>query len=300
MHVAITGATGLIGSALSTRLRSAGHRVTAISRSAGGADTITWDPAVGRLDPSGLADVDAVVHLAGKPVASGRWTPSVKRRIRASRTLGTDLIARTIAEMDPGPRVLVSSSGVNYYGDRGEEVLTEDSSPGSGFLAEVCKHWEAATAPASAAGARVVQVRTGVVQSPRGGALKVQLPLYRLGLGGRLGSGGQFVSWISIEDMVGIMQHALETDALEGPVNATAPHPVTQGVYAKTLAEVLGRRTFVPVPAFGPRLLLGEMADEMLFISQRVLPEKVTASGYTFRHPTIDEALRALLGRGAS
>ena len=297
MHVAITGATGLIGSALSTRLRSVGHQVTAISRSAG-PDTIVWDPLTGRLDAADLAGVDAVVHLAGEPIGLGRWTEKVKRRIRASRTLGTDLVARTIAGMDDPPRVLVSSSGTNYYGDGGDRTLTEDSPPGSGFLADVCKDWEGATDPAAAVGIRVVNVRTGPVQSPDGGALEVQLPIFRLGLGGKLGSGKQFMSWISLDDIVGILHYALETDTLKGPVNATAPHPVTQAEHAQTLADVLGRPAFLPVPAFGPKLLFGDMAEEMILLSQRVLPERVMAAGYTFRHPTLVEALRAVLGRG--
>lgn len=302
MRVAITGGTGFIGTALRARLRSTGHEPTIVSRSDRGPGSIRWDPTAGRLDPEALADHDAVVHLAGESILGLRWTEEKKRRIRDSRTLGTDLVARTMAELagnGRGPGVLVSVSGINYYGDRGEEVLTEDSASGEGFLAQVCRDWEAATRPAADAGVRVAIVRVGIVQSREGGALRAQLPLFQLGLGGRIGSGEQYTSWISLEDLVGVLVHALETSEVSGPLNATGPEPVPQEEYAATLGRVLGRPTVVPVPAFAPRLALGQMADELLLASLRVVPERTVASGYTFRHPTLETALRSVLHRNA-
>lgn len=303
MRVAITGGTGFIGTALRTRLRSAGHESTIISRSNRGPGTIRWDPTAGTLDADALAAHDAVVHLAGESIVGVRWTEEKKRRIRDSRTLGTDLIARTLAELagrGGGPRTLVSVSGINYYGDRGDEVLTEESSSGEGFLASVCRDWEAATRPAADAGVRVVIVRIGIVQSAEGGALWAQLPLYRLGLGGPLGSGHQYTSWISLEDVVGVLLHGLETEAVSGPLNATGPNPVTQAEYAATLGRVLHRPAKLPVPAFAPTLLLGQMAQELLLASMRVVPAHTTDSGYTFRHPTLETALRDVLHRNAA
>lgn len=307
MRVAITGATGFIGSALSQRLRALGHQTTAISRTRRGPGSIIWDPREGRLDPSALAGHDAVVHLAGEPIAPRPWTASRRKRIHDSRTLGTDLVARTMAATVAGentgdarrmaPRTLVSASGIHYYGDGGDRVLTEESPAGEGFLAGVCRDWEAATAPAREAGIRVVRLRVGIPQSPKGDFLKFQLPLYKAGLGGRLGSGGQWVSWIGMEDLLGIVLHSLENNDLEGPVNATGPNPVTQAEYATTLAHVLRRPTLLPVPRFAPRLVLGQLAEELLFISLRVAPERAMASGYTFRQPGLEEALRAVLGR---
>lgn len=297
MHIAITGATGLIGTALSARLRSAGHTVTAISRSRG-PDTVTWDPATGELDGSQLEGIDGAVHLAGAPIAT-LWTSGAKRRIRTSRTLSADLLARTLASLDTPPRVLVSASGINYYGDRGDEVLTEESPPGEGFLTDVVTAWEAATGPAEAAGVRVVHARTGILQSVDGGALRLQLPLFRLGLGGWIGSGDQWTSWVTMDDEVGLLQFALEHDTLSGPVNCTAPNPVTAKEYARCVGKVLRRPVALGVPALGPRLVGGAAVDELLLASMRVLPQKATAAGYTFRHPTLEEGLRALLGRGA-
>lgn len=303
MRVAITGGTGFIGTALRKRLRSVGHEPTIISRSDRGADAIRWDPTAGRLDPDALADHDAVVHLAGESILGVRWTEEKKRRIHTSRTLGTDLVARTLAELagrGDGPRTLVSVSGINYYGDRGDEVLTEDASSGEGFLAQVCRDWEAATQPAAEAGVRVVIVRVGIVQSREGGALRAQLPLFRLGLGGPVGPGTQYTSWISLEDLVGILVHGLETPDVSGPLNGTGPEPVPQAEYAATLGRVLGRPAVLPVPAFAPKLALGQMADELLLASLRVVPERTTASGYTFRHPTLETALRGVLDRNAA
>jgi len=307
--VAVTGSTGLIGSGLVRCLAADGHTVTRLTRSSGrGPGEARWDPAAGTVDAGALAAADAVVHLAGRPIASGRWTDRARREIRDSRVQGTRLLAETMARLGGGgsagrprgPRVLVVSSAIGYYGDRGDEVLTEASPPGDGFLAGVCKAWEAAADPARAAGLRVVHVRTGLVLTPEGGSLPKLLPLFKLGLGGRFGSGRQWWSWVALDDVLGIYRHALVTDGLHGPVNATAPGPVTNAELAATLARVLGRPALVPVPRFGPRLVLGEMADELLFSSARVQPEAALASGYAFRRPQLEPALRALLHRPAA
>jgi uncharacterized protein (TIGR01777 family) len=295
MHVAITGARGLIGAALSGALRDQGHRVTGITRSHPRAGELQWSPSERRIDAGGLRGVDAVVHLAGEPIAAGRWTPAVKRRITESRVDGTTLIAQTLADLDDGPRTLVSVSGIDYYGDRGDELLTEASPPGDTFLANVCKLWEASAEPARQAGIRVVHPRLGLTLTRRAGALPRLLVLFRLGLGGRFGSGRQFWSWITLEDAVGIIVHALTSDTVAGPLNATAPEPVTNATFTKVLSGVLRRPALLPVPRFGPRLVYGEMADTLLFHSHRVLPEATLASGYAFRHPQLAAGLRSAL-----
>lgn len=299
MRVAVTGASGLIGSALVALLRSGGHSVTRlVRREPSGSDEIFWDPSAGRIDAEALRGIDAVIHLAGAPLF-GRWTRSRKRRIRESRVQGTRALAATLADMEDGPRVLVCASGVNVYGyDRGDERLTEQSEPGGGFLADVVSDWEAAADPAREAGLRVVHVRTGLVLSPRGGLLQLQLPLFALGAGGRLGPGTQWMSWIGIDDIVGLYHHALTTPSLHGAVNATAPHPVTNVEFTRVLGRVLRRPTPLPVPKFGPSLLLGEEgAAETAFASQRVLPARVEESGYVFRQRGLEDALRHVLGR---
>jgi uncharacterized protein (TIGR01777 family) len=254
-----------------------------------------WDPAGGTIDSEALVKADAVVHLAGRSIAALRWTPKVKREILDSRSRGTRLLATTMADLPDGPRVLVTASGVNFYGDRGDEVLTETSPSGEGFLAEVCRQWEGAADPARAAGIRTVHVRTGFVQTPRGGVLPRLLPLFRAGLGGRFGSGRQWWSWVTFDDVIGIYRHALATNAASGPLNATAPNPVTNVEFTATLAKVLRRPTLLPVPSFAPKLLLGQMADELLFASARVHPAATESSGYSFQHATLESALRHLL-----
>ena len=304
MLVAVTGASGLIGSALTRRLRAEGHQVLRLTRSRPSApDQVQWDPTAGRLDADALAKVDAVVHLAAKNLGERlRWNARVKRELLESRVEGTALVARTMADLagrSGGPRVLVCASGVGYYGDRGDEVLTESSSPGSGFLAEVCKQWEAAADPAREAGLRVVHLRTGPVQDMAGGGLPKQALLFRLGLGGRLGSGRQWLSWTALGDIVGAYLHALTHDELDGPVNNAAPNPVTNAEFTATLARVLGRPAMLPVPAFAPRLVLGEAADEFLFVSQRALPVRLRETGYRFQFPELEQALRHTLKRPA-
>jgi uncharacterized protein len=296
MRVAITGSSGLIGTALRKSLEDDGHEVVRVVRSGGGAaGTIRWDPTSGEIDVAGLDGVEGVVHLAGAGIADKRWTEERKREILYSRTTGTDLLARTVASLDPKPRVLVSASGVNAYGDRGDEVLTEASGQGEGFLADVVVAWEAAAAPAENAGVHVPRIRSGLVLDRSGGALAKMLPLFRFGLGGRLGSGEQWWPWITLADEVRAIRFLLEAD-ISGPVNLAAPNPVTNAGFTKALGAVMSRPTVLPVPSFGPKLLLGgELAEELLFTSMRVVPEVLTNAGFVFQHPDLDGALRAVL-----
>jgi uncharacterized protein (TIGR01777 family) len=298
MNILVTGSSGLIGSALLPFLTTGGHQVTRLVRSQprAGEMAVRWDPDAGALDPKSLEGVDAVVHLAGENIAA-RWTAAKKRQIRDSRVKGTRLLSDTLARLETPPKVLVCASAIGYYGDRGEEVLTEESAAGSGFLAEVCRAWEGAAEPARQKGIRVVHLRFGVVLSPAGGALAKMLPPFRLGLGGPLGHGRQYMSWIAIDDAVGAIQHALNVAALQGPTNAVAPSPVTNQQFTKTLGKVLGRPTLFPMPAFAARLMFGEMADELLLASARVQPTKLLSTGYAFRYPDLEAALRHLLGK---
>ena len=297
MRVAVTGSTGLIGSALTPHLESLGHEVLRVVRGNPTGSDIVWSPAECRIDTHALDGVDAVVHLAGAGIGDKRWTDDYKRELLESRTKGTTLISEAIAAADDGPKVFLSGSAIGIYGARGDEELDETSTPGDGFLADVCVQWEQSTALAAAAGVRVVHLRTGIVLSAKGGALKKQLPLFKFGLGGKMGSGDQWQSWISIDDEVAAIAHLLTTDT-SGPVNLTAPNPVTNLEFTKTLGEVLHRPTFAPIPKFGPKLLLGgELADNLLFSGQKVLPRVLDADGtFTFRHPDLATALRALLG----
>jgi uncharacterized protein (TIGR01777 family) len=300
VDIAVTGATGLIGGALTAALRADGHRVRVVTRGAAtGPDTVRWDPVAGSIDAEGLAGVEAVVHLAGAGIGDKRWSEARKRELLTSRTRGTDLLARTLAGLDPRPAVLVSGSAIGYYGDRGDEELTEDSGPGGDFLADLVQQWEAAAAPAADAGIRVAYARTGLVLSGAGGLLAPLVPLFKLCLGGRLGSGRQWFSWVAIDDEVGAIRHLLDTDA-RGPFNIAAPHPVTNAEFTKALGRVLGRPTVLPIPSIGPRLLFGtEMADLTAFVSQRVLSTRLVASGYTFRYDDLEAALRHVLDRPA-
>jgi uncharacterized protein (TIGR01777 family) len=296
MNVLISGATGLIGSSLSEELERGGHSVTRLTRSPKGENDVRWDPDAGTIEGS-LEGTDAVVHLAGESIAEGRWTSSKKERIMQSRKKGTRLLAEAIAGLPTPPRVMVSASAVGYYGDRGNEVLREDSQPGSDFLAEVCKAWEAAADPAREAGIRVVHTRFGIVLSPKGGALGTTLPVFKLGGGGRIGSGRQWWSWVALDDVVGTIHHALENDSVEGPVNVGSPNPLTNAEYTKVLGKVLNRPTVFPVPAPAIRLVLGGIADALLLASQRMEPAKLKETGYRFRYPDLEPALRHLLGR---
>jgi uncharacterized protein (TIGR01777 family) len=297
MNVLVTGSSGLVGSALVSQLKGDGHTVTRLVRSRRSAAEaqVPWDPEVGTIDAASLEGLDAVVHLAGESIAAGRWTAARKVRILESRVKGTRLLAEALARLHKRPKVLVSASAVGYYGDRGEEGLGEESASGSGFLAEVCRQWEAAATPASQSGIRVVHPRFGVILSRAGGALPRLLLPFRLGLGGRLGSGQQFMSWIALDDVVGAIHHAITHDDLQGPVNAVSPAPARNHEFTKTLGRVLRRPTVFPLPAFAARLAFGQMADEMLLASQRVEPAKLLASGYQFQFPDLESALRHLL-----
>jgi len=296
MDVAISGASGLIGTALTRSLQADGHRPIPLVRStAQPGDAIHWDPDSGDIDAASLEGIDAVVHLAGAGIGDHRWTDDYKRVVLESRTKGTGLLAATLAALNRPPAVLVSGSAIGYYGDRGAQVLVEQSSPGHGFLAEVCQAWEAAAAPASAAGIRTALIRTGIVLSTDGGALPKLLPLFKFGVGGKMGHGRQYWSWISIDDEIRAIRWLLDHD-ISGPVNLTAPESVTNAEFTKALGTVLGRPTFFTVPAFGPKLLRGaELAEELLFFSQRVQPTVLEASGFVFEHPTVDTALSAVL-----
>ncbi|MEY3679957.1 MAG: TIGR01777 family oxidoreductase [Ilumatobacteraceae bacterium] len=296
--IAITGASGLIGTALSHHLAARGHRVVRFTRqSSTGADSIAWNPKSGSIEADKLRGVDAIVHLAGAGIGDKRWTTDYKREILESRTKSTALLASTLAGMSDGPKVLLSGSAIGIYGESESTTFTEESPAGSGFLADVCVQWEAATASAEAAGVRVAHLRTGIVLSRKGGALKKLLPLFKLGAGGRMGSGRQWQSWISIDDEIAAIEHLL-TSNVKGPVNLTAPQPTTQAEFTKTLARVLKRPSFLPVPTFGPKLLLGsELADALLFTGQKVLPTVLERDGFRFAHRDLESALRALLAK---
>src|SRR5256885_615732 len=278
MTVAVTGATGLIGSALTDSLRARGHTVRRLVRSSPQPGEVLWDPARGALDASALSGVHAVVHLAGEPVAH-RWTAKRKRAIRESRVRSTDLLARAVAALPQKPRVFLSASAVGYYGDRGDELLDESAGPGSDFLAGVAREWEGATRPMSDAGVRVVLLRTGIVMSRKGGALAKLLPIFRLGGGGPLGNGRQWMSWIGLDDHVRAMEHALFTESMHGAANLVAPNPVTNAEFATTLGRVLARPALIPVPSFVLELLYGEMARATLLAGQRALPKALSAAG---------------------
>lgn len=297
VRVAVTGSHGFIGTALVTRLADLDHDVVRVVRSSPGPDDMAWDPRAGRLEASDLIGVDAVVNLAGAGVGDKRWTEDYRRVIRESRTKGTGLLSEAIASVQGGPRALLSASGIDFYGDRGDEQLDERSAPGSGFLSGVVRDWEASTEAAEAAGTRVVHLRSGVVLAPHGGALDRMLTFFRLGMGGRFGSGRQWFSWISLHDEIAAITWLLDSE-VSGPVNLTAPHPVTNAEFADTLGDVLRRPTILPVPALVPKLMLGrERAGVLLFESKRVVPKVLEADGFAFAHPELSTALRAELGR---
>lgn len=300
MRVGITGASGLIGTALMARLRERGDKAVPFVRRAPAAGEIGWSPAERRLDPREIAGLDAVVNLAGAGIGDHRWNDQYRGQLIESRTVGTALLAESMASAasEAGrPATLVNASAVGYYGDRGDELLTESSAAGTGFLAEICAAWEAATAPAAAAGVRVAMIRTGIVLAEQGGALPKLLPLFKFGLGGRFGSGRQWMSWISLDDEVAAIEHLLDI-AISGAVNLVAPNPVTNRQFASTLGSVLRRPSLLPAPAFAPRLLLGrDRADALLFDGQRATPRTLLDSGFGFQYPTLEEALGAILRR---
>lgn len=299
-NILVSGATGFIGSALVPFLTSAGYSVTRLTHSKPrpGEKAITWQPLDGVLDAASLEGFDAVIHLAGENIATGRWTAEKKALIRDSRVKGTRLLCETLAKLSRPPRVLANASAVGYYGSHGNETLTEESDPGTGFLAEVCRDWEQATEPAAEKGIRVARMRFGVVLSPDGGALGKMLLPFKLGTAGILGDGRQYMSWIARDDLVAAILHVLMTESLRGPVNLVAPQAVTNREFTKTLGHVLWRPTILPMPAFAARLLFGaEMADEMLLAGQRVVPTRLQATHFQFRFPTLEDALRQMLGK---
>ncbi|WDI42271.1 TIGR01777 family oxidoreductase [Bremerella sp. P1] len=295
MKIAITGASGLVGSQLGPFLTTGGHQVVPISRSAG-EDTIQWDIKKQEIDTAKLEGLDAVIHLAGESVAA-RWTDKKKQAIRSSRVDGTRLLCESLAKLENKPKVLVCASAMGFYGDRGDEILTEASPPGDGFLADVCQEWEAAAQPARDAGIRVVHARIGIVLSPKGGALAQMLTPFKLGVGGKISTGKQWWSWISLDDVVGSLHHLMMNDNIQGPVNLCTPKAVTNEEFTKTLGKVISRPTFFTVPQFAAKLAMGEMADEMLLSSCRMEPKVLEQTEYHFREPNLERCLRKLLGR---
>ncbi|HEV3351288.1 MAG TPA: TIGR01777 family oxidoreductase [Acidimicrobiales bacterium] len=301
MKVVVTGSTGLIGTALVRALETRGDGVTRMVRRSPGTGEARWDPEAGQIEAAALEGHDAVVHLAGAGIGDHRWSEDHKRAVLDSRVKGTTLLASTVAALTDKPRIMASGSAMGYYGLRGDEVLTEDAAAGTGFLADVCEQWEAATAPAEDAGVRVAHLRTGLVLSPHGGALKQMLLPFKLGLGGRIGSGRQWWSWISIDDEVNAILHIIDTSApAGGAFNLTAPNPVTNEEFTRTLNRVLRRPTLLPTPTFALKAMFGsEAVDEMFLGGQRVVPARLQADGYAFRHPELEGALRHLVLKGA-
>ena len=298
MKVLVTGATGLVGSALVPFLTTGGHEVFRLTRSNPVlANDIQWNPEAGELPRARLEGLDGVIHLAGENIAATRWNAKVKERLRRSRVDATRLLCETLAKLERPPKTLVCASAIGYYGDRGAEILTESASPGTGFLADLCRDWEGACEPARQQGMRVVNLRIGVVLSPKGGGLAQMLTPFRMGVGGVIGSGRQYWSWIAIDDVVGALHYCLTNPAISGPVNGTAPNPVTNYEFTKTLGTVLGRPTIFPMPAFAAKIALGEMADDLLLGSARVMPYRLSEFNYQFRQPMLEGALKHLLGK---
>ncbi len=295
MKVLITGSSGLVGSALTDFFVANGDEVIRLMRRSAPADSPVWDPENGEIDLAGVRDISAVVHLAGDNLGEGRWNDRKKNSILNSRVKGTKLLSKYFAAIEPKPYVIMSASAVGYYGNRGEERVDESSEPGKGFLADVCRQWEEATASAVDAGIRVVNLRLGVVLSTRGGAIKKMLLPFRIGLGGVIGSGKQYMSWVSIDDVIGMIQHIIANEALCGPVNLVSPNSVSNREFTKTLGQVLNRPTIFPMPAFAARIAFGEMANELLLSGARVYPKILLESGYKFRYPNLSSALEHLL-----
>jgi len=299
--ILISGSHGLVGSALVKLLTTEGHEVVRLLRHASAAGSteistdIVWHPETGLIDKEGLEGLDAVVHLAGENIAEGRWTSQKKRAILESRVKGTTLLAQSLAKLSQPPTVFVSASAIGYYGDRGDEQLTEQSAPGTGFLADVCREWEEATAPAAEKGIRTVLARFGIILDANGGALAKMLTPFRMGIGGRVGNGKQWMSWIALEDVVSAIRFMIYDQVVNGPVNFVSPFPVTNAEFTKTLGTVLSRPTFFPIPAFGVRLAFGEMGDALLLSGQRVEPAVLKARGYAFLWPRLELTLRRLL-----
>jgi len=295
-RILVSGVSGPIGAALLPFLKTREYDVVRLVRGpAQGGEQISWDPAK-PIAPKSVSGFDAVIHLAGESIV-GRWTAAKKAKIRDSRVMGTRHLAQALAQASVKPQVFVCSSAIGYYGDRGEELLNEQSAPGTGFLSEVCREWEASTQPAADAGIRTVQIRTGVVLSPKGGALGKMLTPFKMGVGGRIGNGRQWMSWIDVQDMIGAIHHILKTDLLQGPVNMVAPQSVTNAEFTKTLASVLSRPAIFPMPALAVKLAFGEMGETVLLGSQHVEPARLISSGYPFRFQDLQACLKHLLGK---
>lgn len=293
MKILITGSTGLIGNAAHKMFKDGGHDAHRMVRGSARPDhnELHWNPDTGVLDPARLEGFDAVIHLAGENIAARRWSPEQKNRIRDSRVIGTMLLAKTLAKLDAPPKVLVSASAIGFYGNRGDEILTEESAAGTGYLPDTCKLWEAAAEPVKASGVRLVTLRTGIVMSSKGGALAKMLFPFKMGVGGKIGNGRQYMSWVALDDATGAILHAVMTESLSGPVNLTSPNPATNKEFTKTLGKVVKRPTIFPLPGFMVKLLFGEMGEELLLGSTRALPQKLEASGYRFKFPELEGAL---------
>jgi uncharacterized protein (TIGR01777 family) len=297
MNILMTGSTGMIGAALAAFLKTGGHSVTGLRRGSGSSGSLTWDPSTGLVDTSAISHADAIVHLAGENIGAGRWTESRKRLIRDSRIAPTRALCEKLTQMSSPPRTLIVASAIGFYGDRGDQWLDESSGPGSGFLADLVRDWEAATEPAVSRGIRVVNLRFGIILTPKGGALQRLLLPFRMFVGGVIGTGDQYWSWVGIDDVIGAIHHALVDASIHGPVNVVAPNPVTNREFTQILARVLTRPALLPLPAFAARLAIGEMADELLLSSARIRPTKLQATGYSFRNPELEDALRHMLAR---
>lgn len=296
MKTLVSGSHGLVGRALIKSLLNRGDTVSRLVREApSGSNEIEWHPNQDQIDVRKLNGFDAVVHLAGESIASGRWSPEKKTRIRESRIKGTKLLSGALAQASHPPRVFVSASAIGFYGNRGDEVLTEQSAAGNDFLAGVCKEWEQSAEPAAEKGIRLVKARFGIILDKDGGALAKMLPPFRMGIGGRIGDGKQWMSWIGLADVIGALEFVIENQALSGPVNFVAPNPVTNATFTSALGRILGRPTFLPVPAFGARLAFGEMADALLLSSQRVEPKRLNETAYRFRYSNLNDALSEIL-----
>ena len=295
MRVLIAGASGLVGSALVKKLSAEGVEVTRLVRKAAGAGEIEWHPDRGMIDATALEGFDAVINLSGDGIASGRWTDEKKRRIVDSRVNGTRLLSETMAKLSHKPATFINASAIGFYGSRGDELVDEDTGPGEGFLAKVCREWESATAPAEQAGIRVVKLRLGVILTKAGGIMGSMLQPFKLGLGGKVGAGNQVISWVAMDDVVGAISFILSHQTLRGPINVVAPRPVTNEEFTKTLGRVLSRPTFMAMPAFAARLAFGEMADEMMLSSTRVAGKVLNDAGFRFQYPEIEGAVRELL-----
>ncbi len=295
MKILVAGAGGLVGSALVLSLESDGAEINRLVRSSPKANEIEWHPNHGGIDATRLEGFDAIINLAGENIAEGRWTDEKKRKIRDSRVDGTHRLSEAIAKLATKPRVFLCASATGFYGDRDDEILDETSDSGGGFLANVCRDWEGATEPAAKAGVRVVNLRFGPILAREGGMLGKMLTPFKLGMGGKVGSGKQYISWVAIDDVIGAIKLALADESIHGPLNVVSPNPVTNEEFTKTLGEVLSRPTVMSIPAFAARLAFGEMADEMLLVSQRVAPKKLNEAGYQFKHPELESALRHYL-----